>query len=87
MSKKKEEKSAENTQPQQKKVKVVYYDDGSTVADMSGTRRNKNADKSTRKERMRTFLGVAKKMVIPMLATLAVFTLVYIILLKLAGQL
>ncbi len=92
MSKKKknaapaEEAPAE--QPKEKKVKVIYYDDGSTVADMSGTKREKTPrQKATFKEQARTFLAVMKKMVIPMLATLAALTVIYIIILAAAGKL
>lgn len=69
-----------------KKEKVVYIDDGSTVADMSGTRKPNQQYKrvSTAKEKWATFFGVMKKMIIPMLATLAAFSLVYLIVLLLA---
>lgn len=74
--------------PREKKVKVIYYDDGSTVADMSGTKREKTPrQKATFKEQARTFFGVMKKMVLPMLATLAALTIVYIIILAAAGRL
>lgn len=75
-------------QPKEKKVKVIYYDDGSTVADMSGTRKEKTPrQKATFKEQARTFFAVMKKMVIPMLATLAALTVIYIIILAAAGKL
>ena len=77
MSDKKQEQPSEK--PKEKKVKVIYYDDGSTVVDMSGTRRKGQPTKATRRERMRTFFAVMKKMVIPMLITLAVLTLIYIV--------
>ena len=79
---------AQDGQPKEKKVKVIYYDDGSTVADMSGTRKQKTPrQRATFKEQARTFLAVMKKMVIPMLATLAALTIVYIIILAAAGKL
>ena len=90
MSKKKEqlkEQTAEE-KPREKKVKVIYYDDGSTVADMSGTRKEKTPrQKATFKEQAHTFFTVMKKMVLPMLATLAALTIVYIIILAAAGRL
>ena len=82
------EQNAPAEQQKEKKVKVIYYDDGSTVADMSGTRKEKTPrQKATFKEQARTFFTVMKKMVIPMLATLAALTLVYIIILAAAGKL
>ena len=85
MSKKKKEQSSQ--EPKEKKVKVIYYDDGSTVADMSGTRKEKTPrQKATFKEQAHTFFTVMKKMVIPMLATLAALTIVYIIILAAAGR-
>ncbi len=71
----------------EKKVKVIYYDDNSTVADMSGTRKRTPQQKAEFKERMHTFFGVMKKMVLPMLITLAALTLVYILILLAAGKL
>ena len=86
MSKKKKEKPSQ--EPKEKKVKVIYYDDGSTVADMSGTRKEKTPrQKATFKEQAHTFFTVMKKMVLPMLATLAALTIVYIIILAAAGRL
>lgn len=73
-----------------RKVKIVYYDDGSTVADMSGTHKGETRPprrKSTAKEKLRTFFTVARKMVIPMLCTLAALTIFYIIILAIAGRL
>ncbi len=92
MSKKKKSQGAqENSQEQTKReVKVVYYDDNSTVADMSGTRKGGYQPprvKSTAREKMRTFFTVMKKMVVPMLITLAVLTILYILILAAAGRL
>lgn len=71
-----------------KKVKVIYYDDGSTVADMSGTKKEQTPrQKVPFRERAHTFFTVMKKMVVPMLLTLAALTLVYIIMLAAAGKL
>ncbi len=89
MSKKKQPQEQPQEQPK-RQVKVVYYDDGSTIADMSGTRKHSDLpprQKSTAKEKMRTFFTVMKKMVIPMFITLIAFIVVYIIFLALAGKL
>ena len=85
MNKQQDGKEAEQ---KEKKVKIVYYDDGSTVVDMSGTRKKGRADrpKSTAREKARTFFAVMKKMVVPMLCTLAAFTLIYILLLWITGN-
>ena len=73
-----------------KKVKVIYYDDGSTVVDMSITNEGKKRPdklKSTRRERRQTFFAVMRRMIVPMLCTLAAFTLIYIFLLAITGNL
>lgn len=92
MSKKKQQPESQTDQPQkEKKVKVVYIDDNSTVADMSGTRGRKANDpprrKSTFREKSRTFFSAMRMMVVPMLCTLAAFGLIYLILLMATGQL
>ena len=94
MSKKKQENQtelSESEQPQkERKVKVIYYDDGSTIADMSATYKyGKKPDrrKSTFRAKMQTFFSVMKKMVLPLLCTLAAFTLAYIFLLAVTGKL
>jgi len=82
----KKQKKEPNGSEKERKVKIVYYDDNSTVADMSGTRKNvPPRQKSTFREKSRTFFAVMKKMVVPMLCTLAAFTLLYLILLWIAG--
>ena len=90
MSKKPNESGSDGTMSEdkpKKKQKIVYIDDGSTVADMSGTfGKNGPQPKSTFKERAKTFFTVAKKMVIPLLITLMALTLVYILLLVLTGR-
>lgn len=70
------------------KPKIIYYDDNSTVVDMYGTKKSDHLPprkKSTFREKSRTFFSVMKKMVVPMLCTLAAFTLLYLILLWIAG--
>ena len=69
------------------KEKVVYYDDNSTIADMSnvtapGERRRDNAPKqrSTAKEKWKTYWTAVKKMIGPMLIVLAVMTVIFLIL-------
>lgn len=85
----KEQKKEPSVESEKKRqVKVVYYDDNSTVADMSGTRKDAHRPprkKSTFKEKCHTYFSVMKKMVIPMLCTLAAFTLIYLILLWIAS--
>ena len=71
------------------KEKVVYYDDGSTIADMSnvrapGERRKDNKNpppRSTAKEKWHTYWSTVKKMVGPMLIVLAAMTVVFLIIL------
>ncbi len=75
------------------KEKVVYYDDNSTIADMSnvtapGERpRDKNAppkQRSTAKEKWKTYFSAVKKMIGPMLIVLAVMTVIFLILMLVA---
>ena len=94
MSRKKQENQTEagqSEQPQkERKVKVIYYDDGSTIADMSAMYKygkKPERRRSTFREKMRTFFGAMKKMVIPLLCTLAAFLLIYIFLLAVTGKL
>lgn len=82
-----EKNGEEQKERKEKKVKVVYYDDGSTVADMSGTRKHPQRQKATFKEQAHTFFTVMKKMVLPMLVTLAALTIVFLIMLAAAGKL
>ena len=73
------------------KEKIIYYDDGSTVADMSNVRapgerkKEKNsAPRSTARDKWNTYWAVVKKMVLPMLIALAVISVVFIILMAVA---
>ena len=79
-----------------KKEKIVYIDDGSTVADMSGSGRKKESKKApeskfrgikphaTLKEQWKTYTDAVKLMFLPMLAVLGMiaiaFLLIYFIL-------
>ena len=73
----------------QPREKVVYYDDNSTVADMSGTHKKEKTprQKTTFREKARTYFAVVRKMILPMLCTLAAFGLIYLILLSITGNL
>ena len=74
------------------KEKVVYYDDGSTVVDMSDVRapgeRKKDTSKprSTAREKWSTYWAAVKKMVGPMLIVLAAMTVVFLILYFVAAK-
>ena len=74
---------------QKPKEKVVYYDDNSTVADMSGTHKKEKTprQKTTFREKARTYFAVVRKMVLPMLCTLAAFGIIYLFLLLITGKL
>ncbi len=76
-------------EPEKKKEqKIIYIDDGSTVADMSGTfKKGPPKPRSTAKEKARTYFAVVKKMIVPMLCTLLAFTLVFVFMLAIAGKL
>ena len=67
-----------------KKEKIIYVDDGRTVADMSGVGRQKSAPKSGRqsgglKDQFRTFRDAQRAMFLPMIATLAIIALAFLI--------
>ena len=83
-----------------KKEKIIYVDDGRTIADMSalnGKKREKGAKeapkanylgKATIKEQLETYFGAVKLMFLPMLAVLGVLAVAFVILyiiLSLAG--
>lgn len=82
------EASAEEGTPK-KEQKIVYIDDGSQIADMSATRRHGKTErqKSTAREKVRTYFAVVKRMLIPMFCTLFAFALVFVILLAITGNL
>lgn len=68
-----------------KKEKVIYVDDGRTVADMSnvpGTRLSRNSRRSTStgKEKWETYWGAVKKMFVPMLVVVVAICVLYMIL-------
>jgi len=68
-----------------KKEKIVYIDDGRTVADMShvpGTRlsRDKWKSKSTGKEKWDTYWGAVKMMFGPMMVVICAIVILYMIL-------
>ena len=69
--------SKKKNKNKQKKHKVEYVDDGSTVADMSAATPPKK--KSSFKEKAHTYFSTVKKMVLPMLVTLLAFTIVFLI--------
>ncbi len=73
------------------KEKVIYYDDDSTISDMSNVggvrhkQRDKNAPKSTAHEKARTFWEAFKMMLPITFIVLGVMAMLYVILLLLAS--
>ena len=68
-----------------KKEKIIYVDDGRTVADMSnvsGTRLSRDAwrTNSTGKEKGQTYLDAVKRMFGPMMAVICGICIIYMIL-------
>ena len=84
MSKKKKDKK--------KKQKVVSYDDGSTISDMSGVKPSgiakaaKTRSSSTFREKWKTYWAAVRMMVIPMCVVLAVLLLLYLLLMAFSGS-
>ena len=77
MSKNKKKKSKE---------KVTYYDDNSTIVDMSQIPQRKgmsNVPRSTFREKWRTYINAVKMMIIPMCVVLVALSLIFLALLLL----
>lgn len=76
-------------QKKSKKKKVIYIDDGSTIADMSGVSRggkssqkkekNSSAYRAPFKQQLKTFTDAQKAMLLPMLAVLGLLALAFLI--------
>jgi len=70
-----------------KKEKIVYIDDGRTIADMSGVtagpRMAKTPSRSTAKEKWQTYWAAVKMMLLPTLvfggALLGIFLVLYLV--------
>ena len=71
-----------------KKEKVVYVDDGSTIADMSAiggrSSEKKRADRNQQyraplKDQFKTFTDAQRAMLLPMLVTLGIIALAFLI--------
>ncbi len=67
-----------------KKEKVRYYDDGRTLADMSGVSgprlsRNPNKPRSSLKEQWKTYWSAVKRMFVPMLFVIVALCIVYML--------
>lgn len=68
-----------------KKEKIVYVDDGSTIADMSGVsggfgRRAPYKPRVSLKTQWETYLGAVKMMITPMLAVIVGLCIIYMVL-------
>ncbi len=72
----------------QKKQKVIYYDDNSTIADMSNIPHARKPDaprapRSTFREKMKTYFSAVKMMIFPMCVVLFILALLFLILMLL----
>lgn len=73
---------SKGSKKKKKKDKVKYVDDGRTIADMSGIRRSRfwsNGTKSSFKEQSKTFFGAMKMMFVPMLITIGIISLAFLL--------
>lgn len=73
-----------NTKNKKDKRRVVYIDDGSQIADMSGlygsgAGENGKRKRSTFKEQFNTYISVVKVMILPMLTVMGIITLAYLV--------
>ncbi len=92
MSKKTKDSADQKKAPaeKKKKEKIIYIDDGSTVADMTNTRKPEKGPprrKSTMREKWRTYISVVKRLTPLMLCTLLAFTIIFLFLLLISGRL
>lgn len=68
-----------------KKEKVIYVDDGRTVADMSGVsgprlgNRNPYAPRASAKEIWKTYWNAVKMMITPMLVVITALAVIYMV--------
>ncbi len=72
-----------------KKEKVVYYDDGHTISDMSCLNNSKkktqqqyttyNKPRATEREKLKTFFAAFKMMIGPTIVALTILAILYII--------
>ena len=80
------------TKKKQKKEKVVYYDDGSSISDMSEVKPStvakivKSKSKSTFGEKWKTFWEAFKMMLLPTFIALTVLLVLYLLLSLLTGH-
>ena len=74
-----------NKKEKKEKEKVVYYDDGSSISDMSEVKPSyiakaaKTKSTSTFKEKWKTYWAAVKMMLLPMFFVLAVIFVLYLI--------
>ena len=78
-----------------KKEKIIYYDDNSTIADMSKTRGGQKKPISQKSEqytvprvtsKWRTYWNAVKMMIIPMCVVLGVLAILFLFLMLLGGN-
>lgn len=67
----------------EKKEKIRYYDDGSTVSDMSAVKPKKKMPPHTggnsARDKAQTYLGAVKMMIAPMITVICILCIVYMI--------
>ncbi len=78
-------KKVKKKQPKPQKEKVVYYDDNSTIADMSAVGRRRPKTESSRpratfKEQWKTYWSAVRMMLIPCAIALLILGLLYLLL-------
>lgn len=76
-----------------KKEKIIYYDDNSTIADMSNVTRNGKPQpsrpprvKSTFREKWDTYWSAVKMMIMPMCIALLIIAVLYFAVMFAAGN-
>ena len=76
-----------------KKEKIIYYDDNSTIVDMSNVTRNgkkrptiPSKKASTNREKWQTYWSTVKMMLLPMGVVLCILALLYVLIIVFTGK-
>jgi len=76
-----------------KKEKIIYYDDNSTISDMSNVTKNGRKEPprapkqiSTFREKWKTYWAAVKMMVLPMCVVLLIILVLYFLMMLIGGN-
>ena len=75
-----------------KKEKIIYYDDNSTIADMSSVTKNGKKEpqrpkvQSTFRDQWKTYWSAVKMMLLPMCIALSALAIIYLVIMLTSGN-